>query len=66
MSPFSKRISPQVGPPYVMHKEDLKVVAPAWYDYTRAVRGDPAAWNLTGDGSVHRPEEKSWISEMYG
>ena len=55
---------PQVGPPYVMHKEDLKVVAPAWYDFTRAVRADPAAWNLTGDTSIQQPGGRTWISEM--
>ncbi len=105
-----------MGPPYIMHREDMETVAPLWYHFTKEVRNDPGvrcfpdsgasirlhcsvafpallcpvlcsvhviclvyngsclscsmrclqAWNLTGDGSVHRPGEKSWISEMYG
>ena len=31
----------QVGPPYIMHREDLETVAPLWYHFTREVRTDP-------------------------
>lgn len=31
----------QVGPPYIMHREDMETVAPLWYHFTREVRNDP-------------------------
>ena len=33
----------QVGPPYIMHREDMETVAPLWYHFTREVRNDPEA-----------------------
>lgn len=55
----------QVGPPYVMAREDLEVVAPAWSAFTRAVRNDPDAWNLTGDASIKTPVSKSYMRPLY-
>jgi NET1-associated nuclear protein 1 (U3 small nucleolar RNA-associated protein 17) len=49
-----------------MHRDDLARVAPAWHAFSRAVRNDPDAWNLTGDGSITTPGGRTWISEMYG
>ena len=34
-------VGPQVGPPYLMHREDMERVAPLWYNFTHAVRNDP-------------------------
>ena len=31
----------QVGPPYLMHREDMEKVAPLWFNFTYAVRNDP-------------------------
>ncbi|BDA42986.1 Peptidyl serine alpha-galactosyltransferase [Coccomyxa sp. Obi] len=56
----------QVGGFCIMHKEDLKRVAPLWLKFSKAVRHDPDAWNLTGDAFTHNPGDKPWISEMYG
>ena len=33
----------QAGAPYLMAKEDLKMVAPMWSTFTRKVRNDPKA-----------------------
>ncbi|CAL8472254.1 g11796 [Coccomyxa elongata] len=60
------RRADKVGPPYLMHREDMERVAPLWYNFTYAVRNDPLAWNLTGDTSIKEPGGKTWISEMYG
>ncbi|CAK0783213.1 hypothetical protein CVIRNUC_006412 [Coccomyxa viridis] len=60
------RKADRVGPPYIMHREDLETVAPLWYHFTREVRNDPEAWKLTGDGSGGSAGSRSWISEMYG
>ncbi|KAK9863378.1 hypothetical protein WJX84_005251 [Apatococcus fuscideae] len=55
-----------VGGFCLMYKEDMKRVAPLWLKYSRAVRHDPDAWNLTGDAFTKNPGDKPWISEMYG
>lgn len=36
----------QVGPPYLMHREDMEKVAPLWYNFTYAVRNDPQVNSL--------------------
>ncbi|KAK9918872.1 hypothetical protein WJX75_007695 [Coccomyxa subellipsoidea] len=60
------RLADMAGAPYLMAKEDLKMVAPMWSTFTRKVRNDPKAWNLTGDMHTLEPGEKPWIAEMYG
>ncbi|KAK9864376.1 hypothetical protein WJX84_004323, partial [Apatococcus fuscideae] len=55
-----------VGGFCLMYKDDMKRVAPLWLKYSRAVRHDPDAWNLTGDAFTKGPGDKPWISEMYG
>ena len=48
-----------------MAREDLEVVAPAWSAFTRAVRNDPDAWNLTGDASIKNPgESKPYVTRL--
>ena len=36
----------QVGPPYIMRREDMETVAPLWYHFTREVRTDPEVLSL--------------------
>lgn len=50
----------------LMHRDDMRRVAPLWLKYTERVREDPGAWNLTGDDFAKKPGDKPWISEMYG
>ena len=57
----------KVGGFMVMHKEDMKKLAPWWLHYTEEVRTNPKNWANTGDvfnqnGALGPP----WISEMYG
>ncbi|QDZ17981.1 peptidyl serine alpha-galactosyltransferase [Chloropicon primus] len=57
----------KVGGFMVMHKEDMKRLAPWWLHYTEEVRNNPKNWANTGDvfnknGELGPP----WISEMYG
>ncbi|KAL4441065.1 hypothetical protein ABPG77_010496 [Micractinium sp. CCAP 211/92] len=55
----------QVGGFTMMHREDLRRVAPGWIKYSEDVRADKLAWNQTGD--VYAVEgEPVWIAEMYG
>lgn len=54
----------QAGAPYFITKEDLKVVAPQWSSFTRKVRNDPTAFNLTGDMHTRAHGDKPWIAEM--
>lgn len=55
-----------VGGFTLMHRDDLRRVAPLWLKYTEDVRFDPDAWTLSGDHySIHKGD-KPWISEMYG
>ncbi|CAL5222328.1 g4674 [Coccomyxa viridis] len=55
-----------VGGFCIMMKDDMKRVAPLWLKFSKKVRHDPDAWNLTGDAFTKSPGEKPWISEMYG
>ncbi|KDD72921.1 hypothetical protein H632_c2730p0, partial [Helicosporidium sp. ATCC 50920] len=56
----------QVGGYTLMHREDLRRLAPMWLRFTEDVRDDGDAWELSGDMySVHKGD-KPWISEMYG
>lgn len=55
----------QVGGIIVMHRDDLRAVAPRWLHFTEQVRHDPEAWRLSGDSFVTKGG-KPWISEMYG
>ncbi|KAL4421895.1 hypothetical protein ABPG77_003697 [Micractinium sp. CCAP 211/92] len=50
----------------LMHREDLKHVAPLWLHYSEAVRDDPLGYKETGDEYAKHPGQKPWISEMYG
>lgn len=57
----------KVGGFMVMHKADMKRLAPWWLHYTEEVRTNPKNWANTGDvynqnGELGPP----WISEMYG
>ena len=57
----------KVGGFVVMHREDMKKVAPLWLKYTEMVRKDPDSWANTGD--IFNRNGKGgppWISEMYG
>ena len=57
----------KVGGFMVMHKEDMKRVAPLWLHYTEEVRNKPGNWANTGD--IYNQNGKAgppWISEMYG
>ncbi|KAL4443932.1 hypothetical protein ABPG75_011669 [Micractinium tetrahymenae] len=56
----------QVGGFTLMHREDLRRVAPHWLKFTEAVRFDPDAWELTGDAYSTHKGDRPWISEMYG
>ncbi|CAK0787343.1 hypothetical protein CVIRNUC_010562 [Coccomyxa viridis] len=60
------RMGDMVGGFCIMMKEDMKRVAPLWLNFSKKVRHDPDAWNLTGDAFTKGPGEKPWISEMYG
>ena len=40
------------------------MVAPQWSSFTRAVRNDPTAFNLTGDMHTRAHGDKPWIAEM--
>ena len=57
----------QVGGFTVMHREDMRKLAPRWLYWTEQVRQDPDSWANTGDiyndNGKHGPP---WISEMYG
>lgn len=50
----------------LMHRDDLKRVAPLWLHYSETVRDDPLGYKETGDEYARRPGQKPWISEMYG
>ncbi|PSC76158.1 peptidyl serine alpha-galactosyltransferase [Micractinium conductrix] len=50
----------------LMHRDDLKRVAPLWMHYSETVRDDPLGFNETGDEFAKRAGQKPWISEMYG
>lgn len=50
----------------LMHRDDLRRVAPLWLRYTEDVRFDEDAWELTGDQYSTHKGDKPWISEMYG
>lgn len=57
----------KVGGFMVMHKEDMRSLAPWWLHYTEEVRTNPKNWANTGD--VFNDNGKRgppWISEMYG
>ncbi|EIE18946.1 hypothetical protein COCSUDRAFT_68096 [Coccomyxa subellipsoidea C-169] len=54
------RLADMAGAPYLITKEDLKMVAPMWSTFTRK------AWNLTGDMHAMEAGQKPWIAEMYG
>ena len=57
----------KVGGFVVMHREDLKRVAPLWLKYTAMVRKDPDSWANTGDiFNANGKGGPPWISEMYG
>lgn len=63
--PYGRR-GDQVGGFFLMHRDDMKRVAPLWLKYTGDVRQDPEAYHLTGDAYAKKPGQKAWISEMYG
>ncbi len=44
----------QVGPPYIMHREDMETVAPLWYHFTKEVRNDPGVRIFPGFGASMR------------
>jgi hypothetical protein len=44
-----------VSMPWLIHREDLRVVLPRWMDYTRALRADPRTREAFG-----------WITDMWG
>jgi len=57
----------QVGGFTVMHREDMRTLAPRWLHWTEEVRNDPDSWANTGD--IYNDNGKygpPWISEMYG
>lgn len=57
----------QVGGFTVMHREDMRALAPRWLHWTEEVRNDPDSWANTGD--IYNDNGKygpPWISEMYG
>jgi hypothetical protein len=57
----------QVGGFTVMHREDMRKLAPRWLYWTEEVRQDPDSWANTGD--IYNANGKygpPWISEMYG
>ena len=69
----------QVGGFFAHHIDDLRRVAPLWFEYTHAVRVDPDSWANTGDvfncpskafegcqGVQCKCPGPPWISEMYG
>jgi hypothetical protein len=60
------RRADRVGGFYLIHREDLRAVAPLWLQYARAVRRDPEAWRLAGDFYATKRGDRPWISEMYG
>ena len=43
-----------MGPPYIMHREDLETVAPLWYHFTKQVRNDPEVSTCQGRGACVR------------
>eukprot|EP00775_Hariotina_reticulata_P011815 gene11815-11959_t len=56
----------RVGGPYYMHKDDLKRLAPAWFNWTRIMRTDMEAYKDSGDTAATKPGDRIWIAEMYG
>eukprot|EP00803_Ostreobium_quekettii_P007841 evm.model.scf_634.5 EVM.evm.TU.scf_634.5 scf_634:44918-46053(-) len=60
------RRADQVGGFFLIHREDLKAIAPMWLNFTQEVREDTEAWELSGDKYSTSPGSKPWISEMYG
>lgn len=44
---------------------DMAKIAPLWFEYSKRVRDDPHAWNITDEPDV-KPGDKPWIAEMYG
>ncbi|GMH38719.1 hypothetical protein BSKO_06603 [Bryopsis sp. KO-2023] len=60
------RRADQVGGFFLTHRDDMRRVAPLWFNFTSDVRQDPDAWNLTGDIYSTTRGSKPWISEMYG
>ncbi len=56
----------KVGGFMVMHRDDMRRLAPWWLHYTEEVRSNPNNWANTGD--VYNDNGKlgpPWISEMY-
>ena len=54
----------QVGGFTVMHREDMRALAPRWLHWTEEVRNDPDSWANTGD--IYNDNGKygpPWISE---
>ena len=43
-----------IGMPYIIHRDDLKRLAPLWLEYTEKIRNDPEAKEWSG-----------WIAEMH-
>lgn len=55
-----------VGGFYLMHKEDLRKVAPLWYNYSAIIRADPGNWPVEGKSNKIHADDPPWIAEMYG
>lgn len=55
----------EVGAYILMHMEDMKRVAPLWWQYSQDVREDLEAWEYKKDAG-NKDAKKPWIAEMYG
>lgn len=55
-----------VGGYYLMHKDDLRKVAPLWYNYSAIIRAEPGNWPVEGSSDKTHAKDPPWISEMYG
>ncbi|GBF90905.1 hypothetical protein Rsub_03760 [Raphidocelis subcapitata] len=60
------RRADQVGGFVLLHRDDLRRVAPFWLKYTEDVRADPNAWRDAGDAAARREGAKPWLAEVYG
>ena len=58
------RRSDMVGGFTLMHRDDLRRMAPLWLKFTEDVRFDPDAWTLSGDAYSTNRGDRPWISEM--
>ncbi len=51
--------------PYFIHKDDLLLLAPKWYEMCRKIRKDTLPWDKVTDWRKQSPLQLSWTAEQW-